>query len=120
MPATLICLIVSKSSSFFGLLDALDEPIRRADDLTSVVRRRPIGRDDGVRALNDAGGQFSRLYAMPSTNPLHQICGSGVMSPSFSLACKPEGGTSQILLERPADPEKQFLGFLHCPQSLPQ
>jgi hypothetical protein len=39
-----------------GLLDALDEAIRSADDLTSVVRRGPIGRDDGVRALDDAGG----------------------------------------------------------------
>jgi hypothetical protein len=38
-----------------GLLDALNEAIRSADDLVSVVRWRPIGRDDGVRALDDAG-----------------------------------------------------------------
>jgi hypothetical protein len=43
-----------------GLLDAFDEPIRSADDLTSVVRRRSIGRDDGVRVLDDAGG-LSRI-----------------------------------------------------------
>ena len=36
-----------------GQLDAFDEPIRSADDLTSVVRRRSIGRDDGVRVLDD-------------------------------------------------------------------
>jgi hypothetical protein len=39
-----------------GLLDAFDQAIRSADDLTSVVGRRPIGRDDGIRALDDAGG----------------------------------------------------------------
>jgi hypothetical protein len=42
-----------------GLLDALDEAIRRADDLTSVVRRRPLGRrNDGGRPLDDTGGLF--------------------------------------------------------------
>ena len=35
-----------------SLLDAFDEAIRSADDLTSVVGRRPTGRDDGVRALD--------------------------------------------------------------------
>jgi hypothetical protein len=39
-----------------GLLDALDEAVRSADDLSSVIGRRPIGRDDGVRAFDDAGG----------------------------------------------------------------
>ena len=38
-----------------GLLDALNEAIRSTDDLVSVVRWRPIGRDDRVRAIDDAG-----------------------------------------------------------------
>jgi hypothetical protein len=39
-----------------GLLDSFDEAIRNADDLASVVRWRPISRDDGVHSLDDDGG----------------------------------------------------------------
>jgi len=38
-----------------SLLDTFNEAIRSADDLAGVVRRRSIGRDDGVHTLDDAG-----------------------------------------------------------------
>ena len=41
-----------------GLLDAFDKAIHGADELIGVVRWRPIGRDDGVRVLDNAGGLF--------------------------------------------------------------
>jgi hypothetical protein len=39
-----------------GLFDSSDEAIHNTDDLAGVVRWRPIGRDDGIRSLDGAGG----------------------------------------------------------------
>jgi hypothetical protein len=45
----------------------------------------PSERSSRNRTSLQTGAQFSRLYAMPSTKPLHRVCGSGVVSPSFSF-----------------------------------
>jgi hypothetical protein len=39
-----------------GFLDSFDEAIHNADDLASVVRWRPISRDDGVPGLDNNSG----------------------------------------------------------------
>jgi hypothetical protein len=41
-----------------GFVDAFDKAICRAGELIGIVRRRPIGRDDGVRALDNAGSLY--------------------------------------------------------------